>query len=121
MEKANKPLSKDELISMQVIDSKGRLLGKVQDVVFEVGKSSISLAIANKAGEVQTVAWEDVQAAADFILLKAPQSFGQVQQEMKKETGSKKDEHPNCPTCGKPLTWIDKYQRWYCYNDKKYV
>lgn len=26
-----------------------------------------------------------------------------------------------CPTCGKPLKWIEQYKRWYCYNCKKYV
>jgi hypothetical protein len=26
-----------------------------------------------------------------------------------------------CPTCGQPLTWIPHWQRWYCYNEKKYV
>jgi endogenous inhibitor of DNA gyrase (YacG/DUF329 family) len=26
-----------------------------------------------------------------------------------------------CPTCGKKATWVDEYQRWYCYNDKKYL
>jgi hypothetical protein len=25
-----------------------------------------------------------------------------------------------CPTCGKPLTWINEYNRWYCYNCQKY-
>lgn len=26
-----------------------------------------------------------------------------------------------CPTCGGPLTYIEQYQRWYCYKCKKYV
>jgi hypothetical protein len=26
----------------------------------------------------------------------------------------------NCPECGKPLTWIPQYQRWYCKKDKIY-
>jgi hypothetical protein len=25
-----------------------------------------------------------------------------------------------CPTCRKPLTFIQQYGRWYCYNCKKY-
>ncbi len=28
---------------------------------------------------------------------------------------------PICPTCGKPLSYIQQYQRWYCYNERKYV
>jgi len=26
----------------------------------------------------------------------------------------------NCPTCGGSLTFIQQYNRWYCYNCKKY-
>ncbi len=26
-----------------------------------------------------------------------------------------------CPTCGKDLSWIEQYRRWYCYNCGKYV
>ena len=25
-----------------------------------------------------------------------------------------------CPTCGKQLTWINEYSRWYCYTCRKY-
>jgi hypothetical protein len=25
-----------------------------------------------------------------------------------------------CPTCGKPLTYVQQYNRWYCTNCKKY-
>jgi hypothetical protein len=28
---------------------------------------------------------------------------------------------PVCPTCGNPLSYIQQYQRWYCYNEQKYV
>lgn len=27
---------------------------------------------------------------------------------------------PTCSTCGQPLTFIQQYGRWYCYNCKKY-
>jgi hypothetical protein len=26
-----------------------------------------------------------------------------------------------CPYCGKPMVLIEKYQRWYCPNEKKYI
>ncbi len=111
MESSEKPLTRDALVSMQVIDSKGRLVGKVTDVGFTVGKSGITLTIANDAGESKSVSWEDIQAASDFILLK-PQALQPAQPTQTQ---------PTCPTCSKPLTWIPQYQRWYCYNDKKYV
>jgi len=138
MAKTDKPLTKDALVSMQVIDSKGRLLGKVKDVAFVVGQLGISLSVENENGETQTVPWQDIQAASDFILLKPPsQSTNQVQSTKKEDleealqedqtkltqqtTSKKQSAKPLCPTCNQPLTWIPQYQRWYCYNDKKYV
>jgi len=26
-----------------------------------------------------------------------------------------------CPSCGQPATWIEQYQRWYCYGCQKYL
>jgi hypothetical protein len=26
-----------------------------------------------------------------------------------------------CPTCGRPLRWIQEYQRWYCDAESKYA
>ena len=133
MEKTDKVLTRSALISMQVVDAKGRLVGKVKDIAFAVGKTGISLAVENKAGEMQQILWEDVQAASDVILLKAVLSreiseeekvfgpFEQPQQEPVQTVVQKKSTKPLCPTCNQPLTWIPQYKRWYCYNDKKYV
>jgi sporulation protein YlmC with PRC-barrel domain len=115
MEKTDKPLTRDALVSMQVIDAKGRLIGRVKDLAFAVGKTGISLSIENKDGEIQNIAWEDVQAASDFIILRpVPQTANQ-------SVAQQQTTQPLCPTCNQPLTWIPQYQRWYCYNDKKYV
>jgi hypothetical protein len=46
-----------------------------------------------------------------------------------KPLGEIKHEHPMtpavaekvCPSCGQPLKWIEKYQRHYCYNCRKYA
>ena len=123
MEKTDKPLTRDALISLQVIDSKGRSIGKVKDVIFEVGKSGISLSIENENGKTQIVEWDSVQAASDFIILK-PQSQNVAEMQTQKQAPQTMPEQkstPLCPTCNKPLTWIPQYKRWYCYNDKKYV
>jgi sporulation protein YlmC with PRC-barrel domain len=130
MEKSSKPLTRDALTSMQVIDAKGRLVGKVKDVAFSVGKMGISLTVETEDGEIQSIEWEDVQAAADFIILKAVQQQAvqtqptyQAQQPVQTaaQPAQQQSTQPMCPTCGRPLTWIPQYQRWYCYNDKKYV
>jgi sporulation protein YlmC with PRC-barrel domain len=124
MEKTDKPLTRDALTSMQVIDAKGKLIGKVKDVAFAVGKLGISLSVENKDGEIQNVAWEEVQAASDFIILKpvAQSTYQpQPQQQPVQNVPQQQSTQPLCPTCNRPLTWIPQYQRWYCYNDKKYV
>ena len=127
MEKTDKPLTRDALVSMQVIDAKGVLVGKVKDLAFSVGKTGIALTVENEDGKTQTIPWEDVQAAADFIILKpqmTQQSTYQPQQSQPVQTVTQQaaqTTQPLCPTCGRPLTWIPQYSRWYCYNDKKYV
>jgi len=112
---------------MQVIDAKGRLVGKVKDLAFSVGKMGIALTVESEDGQIQNIAWEDVQAAADFILLK-PQMVQQNAYQQPVQTAAQpvqqtqqQTTQPLCPTCSRPLTWIPQYQRWYCYNDKKYV
>jgi sporulation protein YlmC with PRC-barrel domain len=121
MNKTDKPLTRAALVSMQVIDSKGRLLGEVKDLTFEVGKPGISLSVESKSGETRNVPWEEVQGASDFIIVKA-QPESNIQDQPKEQTVSGKQESlPLCPTCNQPLTWIPQYKRWYCYNDKKYV
>jgi sporulation protein YlmC with PRC-barrel domain len=115
MENPDKPLTRDALVSMQVIDAKGRLIGKVKDLSFSVGKMGISLTVETEDGEIQNIAWEDVQAASDFIILKPVAESAYQAQPQQQST------QPLCPTCNRPLTWIPQYQRWYCYNDKKYV
>jgi sporulation protein YlmC with PRC-barrel domain len=132
MEKTDKPLTRDALVSMQVINAKGQLVGKVKDLSFSVGKNGIALTVEGENGEMQTVAWEDVQAAADFIILKPAAQAAYTQQTYQQSTqtasqptqqaqAAQQSTQPTCPTCGRPLTWIPQYQRWYCYNDKKYV
>jgi len=126
----DKPLTRDALISMQVIDAKGRLVGKVKDIAFAIGKNGIALTVEGKDGQVTNVAWEEVQAASDFIILK-PVMAQSVYQQSNLQQGAAQaapvqqqpstQTLPLCPSCGKPLTWIPQYQRWYCYNDKKYA
>ena len=115
-----KPLTRDALVSMQVIDAKGRMIGKVKDITFAVGKTGISLAVEKEDGEVQNIAWDDVQGATDFIVLKPQQAVESTYQQQPAQAQPRASQ-PMCPTCGRPLTWIPQYQRWYCYNDKKYV
>lgn len=132
MPKTEKALTKGMLTGMQVIDAEGNLVGKVKDVAFAIGKSGISLSVEKESGEEKTVPWDEVQAAGDFIILKptaetasepaqtATATSGTVSGTVQTQTTAQSSQ-PLCPTCGKPLSYIQQYQRWYCYNEKKYV
>ncbi|MGD0028459.1 MAG: PRC-barrel domain-containing protein [Candidatus Bathyarchaeia archaeon] len=117
-EKEKKAMTKDRLIGMQVIDSEGNGSGTVQDIAFTVGKVGMTLIVESKKGETREIPWEDIQAAGDFVILK-PQT-GQTLSFGTQPVGQQ-PQTPICPTCGGPLTYIQQYQRWYCYKDKKYV
>lgn len=121
-EKEKKALTKARLIDMQIIDSEGNIVGKVVDIAFTVGKMGMSLIVETKKGETTEIAWESIQAAGDFVVLKPP---GGTTQSTGGQTVAEQQpqaiESQICPTCGGPLTYIPQYQRWYCYKESKYV
>ncbi|MCW4029744.1 MAG: PRC-barrel domain-containing protein [Candidatus Bathyarchaeota archaeon] len=124
MEKSDKPLTRDALLSMQVIDAQGHLLGTIQDVIFKIGSMGVSLKVVKATGETLIIDWEDVQGAADFVVVKpqaVKQQFVQPQATAQPAQPAQSASAQACPTCGKPLTWIAQYNRWYCYNEQKYV
>jgi len=101
-------VAKEKLMGMQVIDSEAQIIGVVKDVSFTVGEAKMFIVIETKEGKTQEVPWEEVQSVGDLVLLKPkPKAVTEPQN--------------ICPTCGKPLTYIQQYQRWYCYNEKRYV
>jgi len=107
---------------MTVIDSEGNIVGTVKDVGFTVGRAGISLSVEDKEGDIRDFAWDSIQGAGDFVLLKpsaAQPSF--AAQPVQAAQQAAQPAQPLCPTCGRPLTFVQQYQRWYCYNDKKYV
>ena len=121
LEKEKKAMTKDRLIGMQVIDSEGNDAGTVQDIAFTVGKVGMTLILKTKKGETKEIAWEDIQAAGDYVVLKP--SAGQAQSSKAQPMGvqPQQGQIPTCSICGGPLTYIPQYQRWYCYKDKKYA
>ena len=117
-DKDKKAMTKDRLIGMHVIDSDGNEAGTVQDIAFTVGKVGMTLILETKKGDTKEIAWEDIQAAGDYVILKqSTQTSSYVAQ----PTMQQPQQTPTCPTCGGPLTYIQQYQRWYCYKDRKYV
>ena len=113
-----KSVTKDKLIGMKVIDADGNIVGTVKDVGFTVGKAGISLSVEDKDGDIRDVAWDNIQGAGDFVILKPAATEPSIPAQ---PAQAAQPAQPTCPTCGRPLTYIKEYQRWYCYNDKKYV
>jgi sporulation protein YlmC with PRC-barrel domain len=109
-------LTRDSIMGMEVIDAKAHRIGKVQDIALSVGRSGLSLFIQDENdGEDRTIAWESVQAAGDYILLKPEREVDHDEVEVPSES-----DHL-CPSCGEALTYVKQYDRWYCYKDKKYA
>ncbi|MEM1966082.1 MAG: PRC-barrel domain-containing protein [Candidatus Caldarchaeum sp.] len=134
-----------KLIGMQVYNPDGSLVGTVSDIELAIGGGEISLQVMSRYNVPERVPWSMVAAAGDIIILKEkielkqpeapaattyippaaqptpqqprPGIFSSVTSRL--PLGRK--EKAACPTCGKELTWIEQYQRWYCYNCGKYA
>lgn len=115
-----KSVTRERLIGMQVIDGEGYLVGTVKDISFTIGKMDILLRIEGKDGATKEIPWGDVQAVGDFVLLR-PRPTQTVEVQQAQPVQVQTQEAPICPTCKRPLTWIQQYQRWYCYKCRKYV
>lgn len=112
-----------KVVGMQVVDGDARLIGVVKDVSFAVGESRMYLVVELKDGKIQEFPWEDIQAAGDFVLLRPKPKIEAVTPTptVTPTQAPAAQAQTLCPTCGKPLTYIQQYKRWYCYNEQKYV
>jgi len=140
-------IPRSKLIGMQVYNPDGTFVGTVQDIELPVGGSEFGLTLLSKYNTTESLPWSKVGAAGDIIILKeklelkqpetppaaayVPTQTQPAAQMPAARTGAfstitskipfgRKEKHP-CPTCGKELSWIEQYQRWYCYNCGKYV
>ena len=121
MPQKEKSVTKDRLIGMTVIDANGNTVGTVKDVGFTVGKAGISLSVEDKEGEIRDFAWENIQGAGDFVILKPAALAATTPSTPAQTAQSTQAAQQTCPICGGPLTYIQQYKRWYCYKDQKYV
>lgn len=113
-----KSVTKDKLIGMTVIDANGNTVGTVKDVGFTIGKAGISLSVEDREGEIRDIAWENIQGAGDFVILKPAAAEPSITAQ---PAQAAQPAQPTCPTCKGSLSYIQQYQRWYCYKCQKYV
>jgi len=127
-----KAIPKNKLIEMQVYMPNAKYLGIVKDISLVPGETGINLIVQTRAGNPMEVDWMDVKAVGDIILLKKemenlvsapPDASAQMKTTASEPVvkPSEAREEMNCPDCGKPTTWIEKYGRWYCTACKKYL
>ena len=132
--------TRGKLVGKQVYNPSGVLVGTVQDVVLPVGEGEISLQLLSKFENTDAIAWKDIGAVGDIVILKNPiklkekaaPSEAETVSEPKPEEGGGlgglvsrirggREAAKKCPSCGNNLRWIKQYKRWYCDNESKYA
>lgn len=138
-----KGIPKSKLVGMSIYNPDGSFVGTVKDLSVALGTGEISLIAITKYQTEIEIPWTNVNAAEDIVILKetvkveAPSipvtSTSETTVSSISSTEEKKgilssfkglipkQEKKICPTCGKPATYIKEYDRWYCYNCKKYL
>jgi len=111
-------IGQSKMIGKQVYNPNGALVGTVSDIGLVPGQKEITLQIKTAAGSVIDVKWEEISAVGDVVILSKEKEVPRAEV---KPAPAAAGGAQNCPTCGKPATWIPQYQRWYCYNCKKYL
>lgn len=116
-----KSVTKDRLVGMTVIDSDGNIVGTVKDIGFTVGKAGVSLNVEAKDGGTKNIAWDNIQGAGDFVVLKPTGAQTTRVVQPVQATQPAQSSQPKCQTCRGQLSYIQQYQRWYCYKCQKYA
>ena len=79
------------------------------------------LIIARAGG---TMLWTSTKVVHDYIpatiILEVP-GLTPAGDEYEEPEKSEEEELPACATCGEPLTYLEQYERWYCYGCNEYA
>jgi len=99
---SRKFLPLQELVGLQVIDTKGSLVGNVKDVSLDFENKDISLKVATKNMGEMDFGWEDVQSVEDVVLLKKPVDVTPSRPENKPSSPVEQAVQALliCPSCG---------------------
>lgn len=127
-------IARSKLTGMQVYNPDGALVGQVLDIALPIGQGEIMLIVRTVTGSQMEIPWSKVSAAKDIVILKevievpqlpvmpaAPTRVEERERGLPIRLPGWKKEKRTCPFCGKEASWIEQYQRWYCYNCRKYI
>jgi sporulation protein YlmC with PRC-barrel domain len=105
-------ITMSDLKGKNVYTSDARKIGEIVDFGFKIGELAPYLIVKTPSGKKLEIPWSEIAAARDIVLVKpsfnVPEDLLKVEQKI-------------CPYCGRPATWIEQYQRWYCYHCKRYI
>ncbi|MDG6909436.1 MAG: PRC-barrel domain-containing protein [Nitrososphaerota archaeon] len=120
-------VTRNELVGKKVYNPDATSVGEVTDLGFTVGSGQPTLMVKAPDGGMLELPWELVGSAKDIILTKSVVDGSKFRKEQPAATPAQPQAQPEpgakrfCTSCGKPLTWIPEYKRWYCYSEKKYM
>ena len=97
----SKSLPVQEYIGLQVIDTKGMLVGTVKDISVNFANKDISIRVSTKNKGEMDFGWDDMQSVEDVVLLKKEVDLSSLEET---ETDSDKARTVQavliCPACG---------------------
>ena len=123
--------TRNDLIGKKVYGPDASFLGAIYDLGLAIGVTEPSLIIKGESSNFE-LPWENVAFVKDIVLTKqvvVPSSLKQIQvgESSKQQIVTQPQQSgpistPKfCTSCGKHLKWIKEYNRFYCYNCKKYA
>ena len=100
-----------QFIGLQVIDTKGSLLGNVKDVSLDFENKDISLKVATKNKGEMEFAWDDVQSIEDVVLLKKQVDMSPTPPESNSDSSGEQVAQTLliCSSCGASSPFRAKY------------
>jgi len=108
-----KYLPAQRFVGMQVIDSKGSVVGNVKDVSADFQSKTLAFRVSTKNRSEVDMTWDDVQSVEDVVLLKKEVDLASMP---KLQTGTSAGEPPVtiqavliCPNCGSSAPGHSKF------------
>jgi sporulation protein YlmC with PRC-barrel domain/ribosomal protein L40E len=97
----SKSLPVEQFIGLQVIDTKGSLVGTVKDISVDFANREISIRVSTKNKGEMDFGWDDVQSVEDVVLLKKEVNLSSLE-ETATDSAKARTVHAAliCPNCG---------------------
>jgi sporulation protein YlmC with PRC-barrel domain/ribosomal protein L40E len=99
---SHKLLPIQHFIGLQVIDTRGSLIGNVKDISLDFENREISLKVATKNTGEMDLGWDDVQSVEDVVLLKKQVDLSSAPKETEQAPSGNQTVQTLviCPSCG---------------------